>query len=504
MKDFLKFLVFLFLILLLACNSRNDEHLYILQQAESIYQHPDGERFETTDADTLQLLPQLENASAFFISKNDYNKAAQASLYTGYAQKESNDKIAAMKSFKDAEHYGLLISDSLTIARAQYNIARLLNDDGAYMESQEIANLSIEYYGNHYEESAFVLNLMVLPNIINKDYENAELCLNKALDFAIKGNSNRAKRKIMNNYSIMYRERGDYETATDYIRQNIAEANDNDLVLAYLNIGKIYIYNDQYDSAAIYTNKALELSRTVKTRPESEVSIYFSLYYISKKQEKYKEALEYHETYTVLQYNVLKRREQNNIYNIQRQYDYETLQNQMNKEIIHKQRIILTISFLLLLTSIIVTGLLAQQKKILKEDKQIREELNETKQELQKTVKPEIVTEELSRQLHLILTANHIAKTANDYKKEWSPLVYKINNGKESLFEATADAIERVYPKMYETIKDKHPELNETESKVMLLSCSDLSNAEIGEILGLTVHTINKSKSEIRKKICQS
>ena len=219
------------------------------------------------------------------------------------------------------------------------------------------------------------------------------------------------------------------------------------------------------------------------------------MYYIYKKQGDYQKALDYFEQYNITQYNYQKDREQNNIYNIQRQYDYETLQNQMNKEIIHKQRIILTISFLLLLTSIIVTGLLAQQKKILKEDKQIREELNETKQELQKTIKPEIVTEELSRQLHLILTANHIAKTANDYKKEWSPLVYKINNGKESLFEATADAIERVYPKMYETIKDKHPELNETESKVMLLSCSDLSNAEIGEILGLTVHTINKSKS---------
>ena len=44
-------------------------------------------------------------------------------------------------------------------------------------------------------------------------------------------------------------------------------------------------------------------------------------------------------------------------------------------------------------------------------------------------------------------------------------------------------------------------ELNKTEAKVMLLSCSDLSNKEIGGILGLSIYTVNKCRSEINRKI---
>lgn len=155
----------------------------------------------------------------------------------------------------------------------------------------------------------------------------------------------------------------------------------------------------------------------------------------------------------------------------------------------------------MLLASIIVIGLLVRQKKILKEDERIRKELNKTKEELQKSVKAEVVEKELSRQIHLIITANQIAKNAADFKKEWSPLVYKINNEKDNMFEAATIAIERVYPDMYATIQNKYPKLNETEAKVMLLSCSDLSNKEIAGILGLSIHTVNKCRSEINRKI---
>ena len=229
--------------------------------------------------------------------------------------------------------------------------------------------------------------------------------------------------------------------------------------------------------------------------------MYFSLYYIAKKQENYQQALDYFESYNTLQYKIQKEIEQKNLYSIQRKYDYEALQNIMNQKIIQKQRIILTVSFFLLLASIVVIGLLVKQKNIIKEDARIRKELEKAKDELHNSVKPKVVEKELSKQLHLILTANHIAEHADDFKKEWSPLVYKINNEKNNMFEAALVAIESVYPGMYNTILKKYPTLNETESKVMLLSCSDLSNREIGRILGLSVHSVNKCRSGINRVI---
>lgn len=491
-------------LVLFSCNTSTDKYEAmdaIIEEANALYQHPNGERYNKTDADTLDLASELKNTSSFFLSRHDNEKAAKAFLLYGYAQKEANDKATAMKAFKDAEYYGTLSRDSLTTARAQFNIARLLFSENNYDESLSISKLAVNNYGHHYDELAYLFNLMASSYIMQKDYTNAEHYLKKAMTSAEKGQSKPALRKIINNYSVYYREQKMYDKAIEFLLQNKNEADSTDLLMFYINTGTVYVYCSEYDSAALYMQKALKLSTSVKTKPETVVTAYYLMSYISEKLGNYSQALAYHKKYTTTQYNIKEERNKKNIYRIQKQYDYEVLLNQMHQKIIEKQRIILIISFLLLLASIIVIGLLARQKKLLKEDERIRKELDNTKEELQKSVKAEVVEKELSRQLHLIITANHISETADDFKKEWSTLVYRINNERSNKFEAALAAIERVYPDMYATIQHKYPNLNETETKVMLLSCSDLSNKEIAAILELSIHTVNKCRSEINRKI---
>lgn len=500
----LKFFGIVFMMALFACNASDDNYEIMdaaLQKAETIYQNPDGERYETAKADTLQLSSDLMKAAGYFVSKNDYKKAAKAFLLCGYCQKEANEKALAMKAFKDAEHFANIADDSLTTARAQYNVAKLLLDDYVYDESLSVSNSAEKKSANYHEERAFINNLIASSYIMQKDFDNAKPHLKRALGLAEQSQSTRAKIKVLNNFSVFYREQAQYDSAIICLKRNVLNSDSARIIMCYLNIGKIYLYMNLYDSAGYYTQKALALSESIKVKPETLVSIYFSLYYIAKKQGNYQMALAYHENHETLLYKIQETNENKNLYNIQRKYNYEALQNKMNQKIIQKQRIILTISFLLLLASMMVIGLLVQQKKILKEDERIRKELEKAKDELQNSVNPQVVEKELSRHLHLILTANHIAEHADDFKKEWSPLVYKINNEKNTMFEAALVAIESVYPGMYDTILKKYPTLNETGSKVMLLSCSDLTNREIGQILGLSVHTINKCRSEINRVI---
>ena len=505
MKFILKYFGFVALMALIACNSSDDEYNYMintLQKAESIYQHPDGERYESEEPDSLQILQKLMEAASFFANRNDNDKAAVASLYCGYAQIEKDDKASAMLLFKNAEHYASMSGDSLTMARAQFNIARLLFYEKTYnclLETAALANIN---FGKHYAELAYLNNLIALSYIIQKEYSNAQYYLDKALADAKEGQSSRATGKILNNYSVFYREQGKYDDAINCLLQMKELITDSTQLTMYnLNIGIIYVYSDNYDSAAYYIHKALDIAEVHKVKPETKVTIYFYLYYISKKQGNFRQSLAYHEKHESMQYQIMKEKESKNLYSIQQQYDYEVLRNTLNQKIINRQRIILIISLLLLLVSTVVIVLLVRQKNILKENEEIKQELDKTKEELQKSVRPEVVEKELSRQLHLIITANRINERAKDYIKEWGPLVYKINNEKNSMFEAAATAIDRVYPDMYSVINQKYPDLNDTESKVLLLSCSDLTNTEIGYILGLSVHSVNKSRSEIRKKI---
>jgi len=504
MKCF-KFFVFSFLLILLSCTANDDKHDAmdsIIKQAESMYQHPDGERFATYDYDSLQIQHEIMSAAKHYVSAKDYEKAAKAFLYCGYAQKENDDNTSAMKSFKDAEKYGNLSHDSLTIARSNYNIARLLFIDKMWEESIPILLTADNYMGNHYDEKSWCNNLIALSYCFLKDYKNAEIYIKKGYEYAKSGKSSRAIWSAINNQAVIFREEKEYDKALRFLLKNKNEIDSATYIMYNHNMGKICIYSNNYDSAYFYTRKALELSQSVKIKPETEASIYFSLYYIAKKQGNYQEAIAYLEKNETLRYQILKEKEKKNLYRIQRQYDYEALQNRMNQKIIEKQRIILMISYLLLLAAIVVIGLLVRQRKILKEDERIKKELDITKEELQKSsVKAEVVEEELSRELRLIITANHIARQADDFKKEWSTLVYKINHEKDNMFGAAVAAIERVYPSMYDSIIKKYPALNETESKVMLLSCSDLTNKEIAHILNLSIHTVNKSRSEINKKI---
>ena len=102
--------------------------------------------------------------------------------------------------------------------------------------------------------------------------------------------------------------------------------------------GYIYIYSDLYDSAAFYAQKALDLSKSVKVKPDTEVSIYFSLYFIAKMQENYPLALYYHEIHEKLLYNIQSEIEMKNLYNIQQQYNYEALQNKLERTQQDKRR----------------------------------------------------------------------------------------------------------------------------------------------------------------------
>ena len=135
-------------------------------------------------------------------------------------------------------------------------------------------------------------------------------------------------------------------------------------------------------------------------------------------------------------------------------------------------------------------------------EERMQRQLNLQKQELSQSVKTTFLDENLSARLRLMLLANRTEKRALDPKKEWHPLVLQVMNGENDLYEAAKIAVEKAYPDLLVTLRQKYPDLNETEIRVCLMSCTDLSNAEISELLQLSLNTVNKSRSNLRKKLC--
>ena len=479
-----------------------------LLQAEALFGDRGQEISPLMDDDffdgkpTLSTSPELERAADYYARKKQYTKAAHAALYSGFVQQHYNDKTA-MQSYKDAEHYGGMAGDSIAVAQAQYWIGRMLYYDGMEQEALAPLKAAEQCFGKQYAEKALIQNLIAACYTLQSNYNNSEIWLQKSLLNAEKAKCEKVKRKALNGLAVLYRLQSNYDLAIEYLRQ-IAEETDlsnNEKSLLILNLGKTFAVQGKTDSAALYYQQLEEILPSVSVKSETKVSAYGALSRFAENQGDKSKALEWREKHENVLFDVMSQQQEQVIYSIQRQYDYETMQNILNRKIILRHRIILVISILLFVSAIIILLLQYRHKQMLKEEEEMKQQIDAMKQDLRQTVKSSVMDEEVVLRLRMILTAQRTTKQAKDPKNEWRPLVLQVMNGKKNLFEAAQTSVEMAYPNLYAIITEKYPNLTETEAKICLLSFCDISNAEMAELLGLRLNTVNQNRSTLRKKL---
>ena len=455
--------------------------------------------------DNLSPSPELERAAAYFAQKKQYAKAAHAALYSGFVQQHYGEKENAMRSFKEAERYGKLAIDSLTVAHAEYWMGKMLLDDDMMQESLVMLQAASYGFTDCSLGKTLVLNMMGVCYMLQGDNNNAEACLRQSLLNTEKTQSNVKKviRKIWNNYAVLYRIQGKYDQSIDCLYRMVADSNlnENDMFVPNLNLGNVYFDLKEIDSTSKYYQRVKAILPTVDAKKETIASAYEALSRFAEYQNNAPIALQYREKHERVLYDLMLQRQKQTIYRIQQQFDYESLQNEMNKKIIKRHAVILIISVLLFITTIIVLVLQYRHKQLLESEKEMKQQMNALKQDLLQTVKTSVMDHEISSRLRTILLAYRNTQRAKDPKKEWQSLVMQIMNGKQNPFEAARSVMETVYPRLFSSILESYPDLTETEAKICLLSCSDLSNTEIAELLGLSVNTVNQNRSTLRKKL---
>ena len=449
--------------------------------------------------DTLLFIPELDKASAYYARKKDYGKAALAALYHGYAEKDY-DKAEAMNAFKETEQYGELVGDSLTMARAQYQMGRMLYYDGMNEESLSMFQKSDIYFGCRYGERALVLNAEACSYILLHEYDKADSCLEKSLFLAERGNSNKARQKVLNNYAKLYQIQGEYDKAINCLRM-VKPMNSQQMVLNHLNLGIVFMEIGAEDSATCYFNLVEESFSSIEVGEETKVAAYGAFSRLAENKGDYPLALDYRKKYDKLQYEIQKHLEQKNIYRIQKKYDYETIENEIKVEKIRNLRNSLIFVSLIFVTVIVIVMMFLRHKQMLRKEEKMEMELNRVKHDLLTSVDIAKVDEELLWRLHLILKMKQFNDGSQPTKTKQELMKRYILNGRETLYDAAVTVVNEAYPKLQVTLQDRYPNLNETELKVCMLSIKGISNSDIADILGVSVHTVNKSRSSLYKKM---
>lgn len=512
-----------------------------LLQGEALFRDTplDDDLFEDT-AYRVATSPELERAADYYAQKKRYDRAAHAALYSGYVQQHYNEKENAMRSFKAAEQYGLLANDSLTVARAEYRMGKLLYYDGRRQEALSSFSISLNYIGNRLADLASIENGKGAAHILLNQFDSAEVCFRQSLFYAEKGFFITAKRKALNNYAVLYRLQGKFEQAIDCLKQ-MDEPNltDQEKAVLYLNLGKSFAALGELDSVALYFQRLNNLLEIAEVKEETKVSAYETLFRFAENQGHDSLAIQYSETQKDALYEVMNLRQEQTLFRIQKQYDYETLQNTMNQKLVHRHRVIIIVSAIAILGLIAFALSKIRLAKISKQEADVKaslfhfmqqnKELVIKQENSEKALSNLSEVQEASQKAYQDLMSQNLEMEAsrNAYAQQLSNVleknaliirklgIYLDNKGeaayladlKEAAFghntpwAALMEVFDILYPDVRKNLMLQHPELTELEQKDFVLSYFNISRDEEAVLFKKSVHSIDKIRNTTRRKM---
>lgn len=472
-----------------------------LMQAEALFTHPDGERRELSQrikAKKIYTMPELERSAEYFAEKGDYLRASYGALYSGYVLRELRDDDAAMVCFKDAAKYAEITGDSLTYARANYNVARLLYQKFLDEEALPVIKTADAYFGTNYDERALAKNLMSLSYFDKKDYTGAEKCLEQGLSYANKTNSKYAWQKLMNNYSVCYREQGKFDEAIACLRQ-IKTCDTTTKILQYLNLANTFTKFNEYDSASIYYQNVLNLLSLADIKFETTVSTYAAMSNFTELQKDYQQSLRYMKMCRWFEYQFQDSLRKDNLYHIQRQYDYETLQNTMNRRIISNYRIEMMMAVVIII--VLAVALFLYYRIIQKNKKEA-----EMKALLMRIMKDNenLIQDKSDNLAEKLRSMQRLEILSKDHKDKY--LLANLENemfGDKNHWEVMTDLFNTIYPGLYDSLKDKYPDMSELERRVYMLNDFKLSRIDEALLLDVSTSVLDKARGKVKKLLEQ-
>ena len=464
------------------------------------------------DRGNVSTSPELERAAAYYARKKQYGKAAHAALYSGFVQQHYDEKEAAMRSFKEAEQYGKMVDDSLTVAQAEYWMGKMLYDEGRLEEAMNSIMSSERFIGNHYADLASIENGKAVVHILMDQYDSAEICLQKGLAWTEKVHFEKVRRKVLNNYAVLYRLQGKYGQAIDCLHSMLADANlgGNDMLVPYLNLGNVYFNMKEIDSAALYYNRVEGLLLVTDVKLQTQLAAYAALAEFSKYQKQDSLAFHYHERHENVLFAVMQQRQEQTIYRIQQQYDYESIQNKMNQEHARMQRII-AIGIVLLLCVVVLSLYRSSQRN--KKEAETNANLFYFMQQNKALVESNMAQERKALDAMQQLSDMYFAKF-----KTMQKLSFSIENPKNKItlkelekvvfgdgehWDGVKEVLDVLYPGLWESITLRYPEMEEMERRVFVLSRFKLSRMEEAALLGISTSVLDKLRTRVHKIVEQ-
>jgi len=451
----------------------------------------------------------------YYVKKNDPGNIALSTFYCGRVLHERRDYIGAMKEYLKADEYAEKTRNTNLKGLSQsfigeVNLKKMAPDKA--VEHFKTAAQDFHEANNMKNETGsyiFIGNAFLQQSA--KD--SALYYYDKALQVAEANNDSLQIEKIAQNIGIAYQESGRIDQAEKYFGIAAKYISDSkDRMKLYLNISDTFYERGILDSAKVYVNKSLSL---LPNNPDIFVaaSIYETLSEIEEKQSDFKQSLEYFKEYADNLKKIVEENKKNEISELQRKYDKERFQNENSQLKISKQRLYILFSTALLMICLLALffykksadnkkRVMEKEYKILEAEKKIYQLMEMANSYKNK----ENSDRDLLLQHFEILKKVSLLKKSLKNKEDRSHHLVKVFNtivyGQESLnWNIFIQSLNGIHNGLFNRLKERYPELTETEFRICCLTYSDFSCSEIGTIINLSPFTVQQKRSILRKKL---
>lgn len=477
---------------------------YLVTNVQAKYKN-----FKDIKDDTL-----IFEAKRYFIGKaHDPKLIAYSYLYSGCVYDERQDYGKALNEYNYAFSTAELSHDSILMYLSTSYIANIYDKQNYFDKALEKHLQSINYIKEGDKEMLATSYANIAKGyLISLNNDNSIYYIDKALDIVTDSDNKKLLSSVYQFAHVIYRECNRIEEAKDFLRLSI-EANGDSLAtpLYNLNLAELYLEIGEQDSTKKYTHKLINEIDNINDMAFLASSYGFlSDYYYSLNMND--SALYYQDRLTRTIDKIREDNMKQNIYEIEKKYNYEHLSNNYHKKLNRQFKMIIVMLLILIILVTIISILIVRKKKgeiaLMKKNEQLVIEMNSLKseynilEELNNDIKSS-VGNILKQRSKLIVKVNNIEKKHNDTDKdivnELKSLVYGSRN-KSGLI-AAIDLLENTYEKLPTFVKERYSNLNETEYNVCVLSMLPLSSREIAGIINLGESSVAKARSNIRKKI---
>ena len=477
---------------------------YLVTNVQAKYKN-----FKDIKDDTL-----IFEAKDYFIGKaHDPKLIAQSYLYSGCVYDERQDYGKALNEYNYAFSTAELSHDSILMYLSTSYIANIYDKQNYFDKALEKHLQSINYIKEGDKEMLATSYANIAKGyLISLNNDNSIYYIDKALDIVTDSDNKKLLSSVYQFAHVIYRECNRIEEAKDFLRLSIEANGDSFATSLYnLNLAELYLETGEQDSTKKYTHKLINEIDNINDMAFLASSYGFlSDYYSSLNMND--SALYYQDRLTRTIDKIREDNMQQNIYEIEKKYDYERLSNNYHKKLNSQFKLIIMMLTIVIVLIITISLLIIHKKKneiyLIRKNEQIAIEMNNLKNEfhlledLNSDIKSS-VDNVLKQRTKLIIKVHNVEKKHKDDDKniinELKSLVYGSVN--KNGLKAAIDLVENTYPKLPAMIKNNYGSLNETEYNVFLLSLLPLSSRDIANLMDLGESSVAKSRTNIRKKI---